>query len=119
MQVQKLFASPAELVAGWGGIIVMFVNYVATETIYRWPNPIFKTKHPRKPPSDNKQERPDTMTSNGSSVLQQSAAFVEWPVARPTQPRSRSIEPSAVPRSQFTSLSSSPKREFNSRGQIQ
>src|SRR5258707_923001 len=115
----KLFASPAELVAGCEVIIVMLLNDAATESVYREPNAILKSKLAGNLVIDRSTVRPDTMTSNGSSVLQQSAAFVECPVAMPTQPRSRSVEPSAVPRSQFTSLSSSPKREFNSRGQIQ
>src|SRR5258708_23640004 len=119
MQVQKLCASPAEVVAGCEVIIVMLLNDAATESVYREPNAILKYKLAGNLVIDSSMVRPDTMTSNGSSVLQQSAAFVECPVARQTQPRSRSIEPSAVPRSQFTSLSSSPKREFNSRGQIQ
>jgi 3-hydroxyisobutyrate dehydrogenase len=76
----KLFASPAELVAGCEIIIVMLLNDAATAAVYREPNGILKSKLAGKLVIDMSTVRPDTMTSNGSSVLQQGAAFVECPV---------------------------------------
>lgn len=82
----KLFASPAELVAGCEVIIVMLLNDAATEAVYREPNGILKSKLAGKLVIDMSTVRPDTMTSNGSSVLQQGAAFVECPVGGSTGP---------------------------------
>jgi len=82
----KLFASPAELVAGCEVIIVMLLNDAATEAVYREPNGILKSKLAGKLVIDMSTVHPDTMTSNGSSVLQQGAAFVECPVGGSTGP---------------------------------
>jgi 3-hydroxyisobutyrate dehydrogenase len=82
----KLFASPAELVEGCDAVIVMLLNDAATEAIYRGPNGILRSKLAGKLVIDMSTVRPDTMKSNGSSVLQQSAAFVECPVGGSTGP---------------------------------
>jgi 3-hydroxyisobutyrate dehydrogenase len=82
----KLFASPAELVAGCEVIIVMLLNDVASEAVYREPNGILKSKLAGKLVIDMSTVHPDTMTSNGSSVLRQGAAFVECPVGGSTGP---------------------------------
>ena len=76
----KLFASPSELVEGSEVTIVMLLNDAATEAVYRAPNGILKAKLAGKLVIDMSTIRPDTMKSNGSSVTQQSAAFVEAPV---------------------------------------
>jgi len=52
----------------------------------RGPNGILKSKLAGKLVIDMSTVRPDTMISNGSSVLQQSAAFVECPVGGSTGP---------------------------------
>ncbi len=82
----KLFASPAELVAGCEVIIVMLLNDAASEAVYREPNGILKSKLAGKLVIDMSTVHPDTMTSNGSSLLQQGAAFVECPVGGSTGP---------------------------------
>ena len=82
----KLFASPAELVEGCEVVIVMLLNDAATEAVYRAPNGILKAKLPGKLVIDMSTIRPDTMKSNGASVLQQGAAFVECPVGGSTGP---------------------------------
>jgi 3-hydroxyisobutyrate dehydrogenase len=82
----KLFVSPAELVAGCEVIIVMLLNDAASEAVYREPNGILKSKLAGKLVIDMSTVHPDTMTSNGSSVLQQGAAFVECPVGGSTGP---------------------------------
>ncbi len=82
----KPFASPAELVASCEVIIVMLLNDAATETVYRGQNGILKSTLAGKLVIDMSTVRPDTMQSNGSSVLQQGAAFVECPVGGSTGP---------------------------------
>jgi 3-hydroxyisobutyrate dehydrogenase len=82
----KLFASPAELVEGCEVVIVMLLNDAATEAVYRGPNGILTSKLAGKLVVDMSTVRPDTMKSNGSSVLQQGAAFVECPVGGSTGP---------------------------------
>lgn len=82
----KPFASPAELVEACEAIIVMLLNDAATESVYRGPNGILKAKLAGKLVIDMSTVRPDTMKSNGSSVLQQGAAFVECPVGGSTGP---------------------------------
>jgi len=82
----KLFASPAELVEGCQVVIVMLLNDAATEAVYRGPNGILTSKLAGKLVIDMSTVRPDTMKSNGSSVLQQGAAFVECPVGGSTGP---------------------------------
>jgi len=82
----KLFVSPAELVAGCEVIIVMLLNDAASEAVYREPNGILKSKLAGKLVIDMSTVHPDTMTSNGSSLLQQGAAFVECPVGGSTGP---------------------------------
>src|SRR5258708_34225695 len=62
----KLFASPAELVAGCEVIIVMLLNDAASEAVYREPNGIRKSKLAGRLVSDMSTVHPDTMTSNGS-----------------------------------------------------
>ena len=76
----KLFASPAELVDGCEAVIVMLLNDAATEAVYRGPNGILKSKLAGKLVIDMSTIRPDTMKSNGASVLLQGATFVESPV---------------------------------------
>ena len=76
----KPFASPSELVEGSEVTIVMLLNDAATEAVYRSPNGILKAKLAGKLVIDMSTIRPETMKSNGSSVLQQGAAFVEAPV---------------------------------------
>jgi 3-hydroxyisobutyrate dehydrogenase len=82
----KLFASPAELVEGCEVVIVMLLNDAATEAVYRGPNGILTSKLAGKLVIDMSTVRPDTMKSNGSSVSQQGAAFVECPVGGSTGP---------------------------------
>jgi 3-hydroxyisobutyrate dehydrogenase len=82
----KLFASPAELVGGCDVVIVMLLNDPATEAVYRGPNGILKSNLAGKLVIDMSTVRPNTMKSNGSSVLQQGAAFVECPVGGSTGP---------------------------------
>jgi 3-hydroxyisobutyrate dehydrogenase len=82
----KPAASPAELVEGCEAIIVMLLNDAATEAVYRGPNGILQAKLAGKLVIDMSTVRPDTMKSNGSSVLQQGAAFVECPVGGSTGP---------------------------------
>jgi 3-hydroxyisobutyrate dehydrogenase len=82
----KLFASPAELAEGCEVVIVMLLNDAATEAVYRAPNGILKAKLAGKLVIDMSTIRPDTMKSNGASVLQQGAAFVECPVGGSTGP---------------------------------
>src|SRR5258708_15605287 len=82
----RLFGSPAELIEGCDVTIVMLLNDAATEAIYRGPGGILKAKLAGKLVIDMSTIRPDTMKSNGSSVLQQGAAFVECPVGGSTGP---------------------------------
>jgi 3-hydroxyisobutyrate dehydrogenase len=82
----KLFASPAELVEGCEVVIVMLLNDAATEEVYRGPDGILTSKLAGKLVIDMSTVRPDTMKSNGSSVLLQGAAFVECPVGGSTGP---------------------------------
>ena len=82
----KLFASPAELMEGCEVVIVMLLNDAATEAVYRGPNGILTSRLAGKLVIDMSTVRPDTMKSNGSSVLQQGAAFVECPVGGSTGP---------------------------------
>jgi 3-hydroxyisobutyrate dehydrogenase len=76
----KLFASPSELIEGSEVTIVMLLNDAATEAVYRSPDGILKAKLAGKLVIDMSTIRPETMKSNGSSVLQRGAAFVEAPV---------------------------------------
>src|ERR1700716_1801363 len=76
----KLFASPAELVQDCDAVVVMLLNDAATEAVYRGPNGILQADLAGKLVIDMSTVRPGTMKSNGSSVLQQGAAFVECPV---------------------------------------
>jgi 3-hydroxyisobutyrate dehydrogenase len=82
----KPFASPAELVEGCAVTIVMLLNDAATEAVYRGPNGILKSRLAGKLVIDMSTVRPDTMKSNGTSLLQQGAAFVECPVGGSTGP---------------------------------
>jgi 3-hydroxyisobutyrate dehydrogenase len=82
----KLFASPAELVEGCEVVIVMLLNDAATEAVYRGQDGILTSKLAGTLVIDMSTVRPDTMKSNGSSVLQQGAAFVECPVGGSTGP---------------------------------
>jgi 3-hydroxyisobutyrate dehydrogenase len=82
----KLFASPAELVEGCEVTIAMLLNDAATEAVYRGPNGILQSRLAGRLVIDMSTVRPDTMKSNGASVLQQGAAFVECPVGGSTGP---------------------------------
>jgi len=82
----KLFASPAELVEGCEVVVVMLLNDAATEAIYRGPNGVLQGKLAGRLVIDMSTIRPDTMKANGSSVMQQGAAFVECPVGGSTGP---------------------------------
>src|SRR6202165_5507021 len=64
----------------------MLLDDAATEAVYHGPNGILKPNLAGKLVIDMSTVRPDTMISNGSSVLQQSAAFVECPVGGSTGP---------------------------------
>jgi 3-hydroxyisobutyrate dehydrogenase len=64
----------------------MLLNDAATETVYRGLNGILKSTLAGKLVIDMSTVRPDTMKSNGSSVLHQGAAFVECPVGGSTGP---------------------------------
>ena len=76
----KLFASPAELVDGCEAVIVMLLDDVASEAVYRGPNGILKSNLVGKLVIDMSTVRPDTMQSLGAAVARQGAAFVECPV---------------------------------------
>jgi 3-hydroxyisobutyrate dehydrogenase len=82
----RLFASPAELAEGCDVVVVMLLNDVASEAVYRGPSGILQSKLTRKLVIDMSTVRPDTMISLGSSVASQGAAFVECPVAGSTVP---------------------------------
>jgi 3-hydroxyisobutyrate dehydrogenase len=82
----KPFASPAELADGCEVVVVMLLNDAATEAVYRGPNGILRSKLAAKLVIDMSTIRPDTMKSNGASVLEQGAAFVECPVGGSTGP---------------------------------
>jgi 3-hydroxyisobutyrate dehydrogenase len=82
----KLFASPAALADGCEVVVVMLLNDAATEVVYRGPNGILRSKLAGKLVIDMSTIRPDTMKSNGASVLAQGAAFVECPVGGSTGP---------------------------------
>jgi 3-hydroxyisobutyrate dehydrogenase len=82
----QLFASPAALVEGCDVTIVMLLNDAATEAVYRSPDGILKARLAGKLVIDMSTIRPETMKSNGSSALQQGAAFVECPVGGSTAP---------------------------------
>src|ERR1700726_4821788 len=82
----KLCASPAELVEGCEVVVVMLLNDAATEAIYRGPNGVLQGKLAGRLVIDMSTIRPDTMKANGSSVMQQGAAFVECPVGGSTGP---------------------------------
>ena len=82
----KPFASPAELADGCEVVVVMLLNDAATEAVYRGPNGILRSKLAGKLVIDMSTIRPDTMKSNGASVLDQGAAFVECPVGGSTGP---------------------------------
>jgi 3-hydroxyisobutyrate dehydrogenase len=76
----KSCGSPAELVEACEATVVMLLNDAATEAVHRAPNGILKAKLAGKLVIDMSTIRPETMKSNGASVLQQGAAFVECPV---------------------------------------
>jgi 3-hydroxyisobutyrate dehydrogenase len=82
----KPFASPAELMESCEAVIVMLLNDAASEAVYRGPNGILKSGLSGKLVIDMSTVRPDTMTSLGSSVMQQGATFVECPVGGSTGP---------------------------------
>jgi 3-hydroxyisobutyrate dehydrogenase len=82
----KLFSSPAELVEGCDTVVVMLLNDAATEAVYRGPNGILKAKLAGKLLIDMSTVRPDTMSSIGTAVASQGAAFVECPVGGSTAP---------------------------------
>jgi 3-hydroxyisobutyrate dehydrogenase len=82
----KPFASPAELADGCEVVVVMLLNDAATEAVYREPNGILRSKLAGKLVIDMSTIHPDTMKSNGASVLKQGAAFVECPVGGSTGP---------------------------------
>src|SRR5258708_36898507 len=82
----KLFGSPAELIEGCDVTIVVLLNDAATEAIYRGPGGILKAKLAATLVVDMSTIRPDTMKSNGPSVLQHVGAFVECPVGGATAP---------------------------------
>jgi 3-hydroxyisobutyrate dehydrogenase len=76
----KLFASPAALVEGCEVTVVMLLNDAAMEAVYCGPDGILKSRLSGKLVIDMSTVRPDTMTSIGTSVVQQGAGFVEAPV---------------------------------------
>jgi 3-hydroxyisobutyrate dehydrogenase len=82
----KQFASPAELVESSDAVVVMLLNDAASEAVYRGPNGILKSALAGKLVIDMSTVRPDTMTSIGTSVMEQGAAFVECPVGGSTGP---------------------------------
>src|ERR1700730_4776922 len=82
----KLFDSPAELVEGCEVVVVMLLNDAAAEAICRGTNGLLQGKLAGRLVIDMSTIRPDTMKANGSSVMQQGAAFVECPVGGSTGP---------------------------------
>jgi 3-hydroxyisobutyrate dehydrogenase len=82
----RLSASPAELVRDCEAVVVMLLNDAATEAVYRGPDGILKAELAGKLVIDMSTVRPDTMTSIGTAVTSQGAAFVECPVGGSTLP---------------------------------
>ena len=82
----KVIATPAALVDACEVIVVMLLNDVASEAVYRGPDGILKVKLAGKLIIDMSTVRPGTMQNIGSSVAQQGAAFVESPVGGSTGP---------------------------------
>ena len=80
------FASPAALLEGCETVIVMLLDDMASEAVYRGSDGILKSKLAGKLVIDMSTVRPDTMMSVGMSVMQQGAAFVECPVGGSTGP---------------------------------
>ena len=82
----KPFASPAALVEACEAVIVMLLDDVASEAVYRGSNGILKSKLAGRLVIDMSTVRPDTMISIGTSVMQQGGAFIECPVGGSTGP---------------------------------
>jgi 3-hydroxyisobutyrate dehydrogenase len=82
----KALESPASLFKGCDAVVVMLLNDIASEAVYRGPDGILKGQLAGKLVIDMSTVRPDTMQSIGASVTQQGAAFVESPVGGSTGP---------------------------------
>jgi 3-hydroxyisobutyrate dehydrogenase len=80
------YESPADLVAGSDVVIVMLLNDVACDAVYKDPTGILKAELTGKLVIDMSTVRPDTMQTLGALVAGQGAAFVESPVGGSTGP---------------------------------
>ena len=76
----QAFEKPVELVEACEVTIVMLLDDAATQAVYSAPNGILEARLAGKLVIDMSTIRPETMKSNGSSVVQQGAGFVECPV---------------------------------------
>jgi len=82
----KPSSTPVALVDGCEAIVVMLLNDVATEAVYRGPNGILQANLASKLILDMSTVRPDTMQAIGAAVVQKGGAFVESPVGGSTGP---------------------------------
>jgi 3-hydroxyisobutyrate dehydrogenase len=82
----KLLSTPAALVDACETVIVMLLNDVASEAVYRGPDGILKANLAGKLVIDMSTVRPDTMQNLGGAVAKQGGAFVECPVGGSTGP---------------------------------
>jgi 3-hydroxyisobutyrate dehydrogenase len=82
----KALESPVALVESCDAAVVMLLNDVASEAVYRGPGGILEGKLAGKLVIDMSTIRPDTMQSVGASVTQRGAAFAESPVGGSTGP---------------------------------
>jgi 3-hydroxyisobutyrate dehydrogenase len=82
----KPVATPTALVEISEAVIVMLLNDVASEAVYRGPNGILQAKLAGKLVIDMSTVRPETMQALGAAVRERGAAFVESPVGGSTGP---------------------------------
>ena len=82
----SLFATPSALIDGCETVIVMLLNDIASEAVYRAPDGILRGNLAGKLLIDMSTVRPDTMRMLGAAVKQQGASFVECPVGGSTGP---------------------------------
>src|SRR5579864_7440302 len=82
----KPFASPSALADACDIIIVMLLNDIASEAVYRGSNGLLESQLTGRLVIDMSTVRPETMRTVGASVAQRGAAFVESPVGGSTGP---------------------------------
>src|SRR5262249_13828660 len=71
------FATPSALIDGCETVIMMLLNDIASEAVYRGPDGILKGNLAGKLVIDMSTVRPDTMQMLGAAVKQRGASFVE------------------------------------------